>query len=411
MKRRLNYPLTKTLSENVISASGAIPVGCKVKKGKIIPALSPVKGAGQCPANVGMTAYSAGTKKFFVWADGVAYSSTSGTSFVEMYPISSKFPFVFDRREGNGFKAYFAGDDFCITHTGQIMSSWLFDMPVYGGVFRYGRLFGIDNGDPLKLRWSGEGGAFDWNEGVSGAGWVNLDGDGGEILDLVNFNDKLCAVRKRGITVINAFGAPENFTVKYIDTKTPEIFKSTAAVAGGKLIFCTECGLYAFGGSDVVKIDCGLAEDILSPKYAVSLGCEYFVCGESRSLNRGAVLAYDAEENSAYLVDVEADALLSNGKIFTYKQSKACTLKSGGAYEFISGNLFFSSQRKVLKCVEADCDGEMEIEVSNGVKSRIFGGQFKKIYPKMSGESFKITVRGKGEVRNVTAYAEMINGV
>lgn len=411
MTRKSAYPTTKTLSEDVTSAAGAVPVGCKVLNGKIVPALTAVQDGAFCPADISMTAYSVGTKKFFVWADGVAYSSTSGSSFAEMYSISSKFPFVFERREQTGFKAYFAGNTFCITHDGEYMSSIHFDMPVYGGVFRYGRLFGIDNADDYKLRWSGEGGAFDWDESISGAGWVNLNTDFGKILDIINFNDKLCAVREYGVTVITAYGTPENFTVKYSDTKTPKIYKSTSAVAGGKLIFCTGNGLYAFDGSNVEKIKCALAEDVITPKYAVSLGEEYFLCGESSALGRGGVLVYNAEENSAYIIDNAADALLSNGKIFAYSEANACILERGGEYEFRSGKLLFSAQRKVLKRIEIDCGGKVEIEVTNGVKSMIFGGQFNKICPRISGNWFKITVRGTQEVRSVKAYAEVISGV
>ena len=411
MRRNLQYPSTKTLSANAILAKGAFAVGCRTEDGKIVPALSAFKGAGWCPVNVKMTAYSAGAKKFFVWADGVAYSSSTGTGFGELYQIDSKFPFVFDKRDESGVCAYFAGNDFYITHDGKSISTRIFDMPVYGGVFRYGRLFGIDNADAYKLRWSGKGGAFDWEENIDGAGWVNLVTDGGEILDLVNFKDKLCAVRENGLAVISAFGTPENFTVKYADGRTPAAVKSTAAVAGDKLIFCTESGLYFYDGGAVEKVECGLFEDLQNFKFAKALGNEYFLCCESKTLNRGAVLVYNAATGGAYLADCAADALVAHGKIYAYTPSGAYTLKEGGTFSFTSGSLFFSAQRKVLKYVEVEADGEVEIEVSNGVKSRIFGGQFTKIYPKMSGKYFKITVRGKGEVRSLSAYAEVVNAV
>lgn len=409
--RKFSYPVTRTVSENVITADGALPISCKVEGGKIVPALAAVKGAGRCPANVSMAAYSAGTDTFFAWADGVAYVSPNGTNFLEAFDMKSKFPFLFERREENGIKAYLAGATFCVTHDGQSFSSYIFNMPVYCGISRYGRIFGIDNDDPYKLRWSGDGGAFDWNKGISGAGWVNLDTDCGKIIDLINFGDKLCAVRERGIAVVGAFGTPENFTVKYEDAKTPKIFKSTAAVAGDKLIFCTERGLYFFNGNFVTKINCGLCEDIQSPKYAAALGDEYFLCGESKSLSRGAVLVYNAKEDSAYLIDEAAEALASNGKIFTYSDERACMLQPGKQFAFNSGNLFFSGKKKVLKSIEIDCGGEVEIDISNGVKSRIFRGQFTKIQPRLSGNSFKICVRGTDEVRSLTAYAEEIYGV
>ena len=411
MRNQAPYPASKIISQNVITAAGALPVSCKVENGKIVTALSAVKGDGMYPANVVMTAYSAGAKRFFVYAGGIVYFSSGGTGFLASGAIESKFPFLFEKRENGGVKAYFAGKDYCVTHDGQYLSSYNFDMPVYGAVFRYGRFFGIDNDDAFKIRWSGSGGAFDWVEGISGAGWVNLEIAYGKVLDLVNFKDKLCAVRENGITVISAFGTPENFTVKHADNKTPKIFKSTAAVAGDKLVFCTERGLYAFDGNSITKISCGLCEDIQNPKYAVSLGDEYFLCGESKSLNKGAILVYDEKNNDAYLIDEQADALLSNGKIYTYFNNHACVLQPGKGFSFTSGNLFFSGKRKVLKSIEIDCDGEVEVEVSNGVKSSIFGGQFKKIIPKMSGKYFKITVRGTGEVREISAYAEVINGV
>lgn len=411
MKLFSAFPKTSQKSTDVISAEGTLPVGCKVKGGKIIPALSPSEFSAQCSANVSLAHYAADKDRYFLWADGKVYVSQNGTDFLEIYDVPAVSPFIFDER-GDEVKTYIAGDTKCVVYHGTSFYVKAFNFPVCRGIMKSGRLFGVDPDDEWKLRWSGEGGAFDWEDGISGAGWVCLSSERGKILNFVTLGDRLIAVREHGLTVISAFGTPENFKVTATDTSLPQICKNTAAVVRNNLLFFAESGLYAYDGAKISKIDCALDGDISSATYAAACGNEYFLCGESKSLGRKAVLVYNADDGSAYIADVPATAVVAGRKVFAYTDVGACVLKNGGGYSFTSGEITFNSgKRKVLNRVEIGCDGEVDVEVTNGVKTRIFEGVKDKIHLALRGKSFKITVRGTQEITFLKAYAEVNDGI
>ena len=121
---------------------------------------------------------------------------------------------------------------------------------------------------------------------------------------------------------------------------------------------------------------------------------------------------YDAIKNSAYIIDAPLNAMAAGERFYAYSDTHECELSVGGEYAFTSGELDFSSRGvKVLKEVILDGASEAEIEVSNGVISRIVGGVRGKFRPNMRGKSFKITVRGSEKINGVSAVAEVIDEV
>ena len=87
-------------------------------------------------------------------------------------------------------------------------------------------------------------------------------------------------------------------------------------------------------------------------------------------------------------------------------------MEQGNAVDFTSGEIDFGThRRKVLKGVRIGSVSAVEVEVSNGVKTRILRGVEGYCRPNMSGSRFKITVRGNGKISGVTAYAEAIDGI
>lgn len=266
------------------------------------------------------------------------------------------------------------------------------------GVLKNSRIFTVD-GD-YKICWTGPDGAEDTAEGISGAGWVYVNKCSGKIQRLVVFNGSITILCEYGLAVLTAYGAPENFKLTYIDGKLPHIWGSTAAVVCNKLIFFTDDGLYAFDGGKVEKSDLGSLYALSNPVSACALGEWYYIQGYCESLRKTAVLCVNITDGSVYFADI------AGSTEFLGEQVYSC------AYEFVSGNIDFGTQkRKVLERLELISDGKVDIEVSNGFKTRILRGVNGNIRVNLSGKSFKITIRGTAGIYSLRAFAEVVNGI
>lgn len=402
---------TKIAAADVFAAAGAVPVNCTIEEGVLRPALAPVKSTGNVPQNVLCGRYCPWAGRYLLWAEGKVYSSANGVGFIELAQLTAQSPFIVEERTESGVQALVLGDTVAIIHTGEYQTARSFTGNLSCGVVRYGRLFGADRTDGFLLRWSGEGGALDWAEGISGAGWVYPAGDGGKILDVCDLNGKLVLVREQGLTRMNAYGTPENFAVE-AHVSLPRAIAWTAAVAGGALCVCTENGLYTFDGNKARRVDDRLF-DGLTPVYGVAMGENYLVCGNHAALGGSAVFVYDTRTGRSYLCDAPATALCVNGRAYAYGQGASYTLTEGGApYRFTSGVFDFGSpRRKVVERLEIDCDEGVDITLSNGENSRIFEGVRGILRPNMRGFRFTVRVAGGCEVRGIRAVAEVEDGI
>ena len=290
----VKYPSVKTTAVNLISANGAVCVGCEVTGGEIIPALCASQETQNAFADVKAAGYSAAAGAYMVCDGQKVFCSADGLNFSELSPLDGAEPFIFEQRENGNARLYAAGDGKCVFFGGSAGGLNTFDCGIFGGQFKNGRLFGIDNSDNFTLRWSGEGGALDWKESIDGAGWLKLDGAGGRILNLLVYGEKLVAVRENCLSVFSAFGTPENFKAESKNLYVSGVIKNTAAVAGNKLLFFADggCGtaLYAFNGAKITRISCPLAGQTEQPTCATADGGLYFAGVYAKPIKRRAVL-------------------------------------------------------------------------------------------------------------------------
>ncbi len=411
MNYKKTFPATKLKKADVLAAEGAFNVGCYVREGKLIPAINLVKKLNAAMSVVNAAWYSVVAKKYIiagmksVWAsDGDMSSHNNGLAVID-------YPSMLENSSGGtntamvtGSTNYFLIGEKCLNRP--------FKGNMHGCVMKNGRVFGIDNTDLYKIKWSGEGGIEDWTEGISGAGWTTVQYGFGSILNLVVFKDKIVAVREYGLTLFTAYGTPENYKLSYIDRTLPKIFANTAGVVNDKLLFYTENGLYVYDGNKIEKSTLELAEELSAPKWASCGKGKYFLCGVSKTLERQAVLVVDVLHDCAYVIDAPVKAVAAGDRIFGYADKQEYGLEEGGEYSFTSGEIDFSQRGfKVLKEVIIDGAKDVKIEVSNGVISRIVWGIRGKFRPNMRGESFKITVCGKGKIKGISAVAEVPDGI
>lgn len=413
MNRRKVFPETELKSVDVLSADGYFNAGCRLSDGKILPALNRAVDNNPVLKNITAAWYAPITGNYiFRNADGYVYFTLTDMGSSSGRKIAGASHSFVEINEAGEPSAVVIGASMYLAIKGAASTLRPFKGGIRSCVLKNGRIFGIDNADSLKIKWSGEGGLEDWTEGISGAGWATLQNGCGEILNLIVYRDKLVAVREYGLAFMSAYGAPENFRLSYLEGSLPKIFKDTAAVAGDKLVFYTEDGLYVYDGSSVKKWNTALAEEMQNPRSVFCARGVYYLCGESKTLKRQAVLVADVNRGYSYILDENLEAVCAGEKIYAYGNGREYLLDGGGEYSFTSGDIDFSSDKeKVLKEVKIDCESDVRLEVSNGVISRIVGGIRGKFRPNMRGKSFKITVSGSGIISRISAVAEVQCGV
>ncbi len=405
------FPPTSLKKADVLAAEGAFNIGCFVQNGKLFPAINSVTPLNTVLNTVNCAWYSAMTKKYIisgmnmVWAsDGEMINPAKGTAIID-------YPSMIEISSGGTNAAIITGGTtyFSISEKN---GSKPFRGAMHSCVLKNGRVFGVDNTDLYKIKWSGDGGVDDWTDGISGAGWTSVQYGFGKILNLVVYKEKIVAVREYGLTFFSAYGTPENYKLGYLELKIPKIYANTAVVVNDTLLFYTEDGLYCYDGNKVEKSALGLAEEMQTTYSAAGGGDTYFLCGESKTLKRKAVLVVDLIRNCDYLIDAPVKAVAFGERFFGYTDKQEYELEKGGNYAFTSGEIDFSSNAaKVLKEVVISGCKDVQIEVSNGVISRIVWGVRGKFRPNMRGKSFKITVYGSRKIDGIYAIAEVADEV
>ncbi len=398
-------------SLNLLASDGSKTVSGYVKDGKLCPALSAVSLKGEMPKDIIYAEYSVTQKDFFLCARDGIYTSGRGYEFMRIAPIEGASPFLIEDISEGETRAVILNGGKALTESGGRYDH----IPNYGanlacGVIHCGRLFGVDKDNAYKLRWSGGGGFSDWEEGLFGSGSLELDPERGEILDVVEFGEKLVAVRRFGLAVLNMFGSPENFSVEITDTDTDEIYKGTARVVCGKLVFFTASGLHIFNGGSIISVSHAYTDDISEPVCSAELGGKYFLGCKSAELNGRAVFCYDFAGNNAYLIAAEADAMCSNGHIYIYNGNGAFRLDDGGRYAFAVEKINFGSDR--FKTVtEIFIDGNADIEIGNGRTARKFVSASGSVRPALRGKEFTVRIEGRVPVKNLTVTAEACDAI
>lgn len=402
--------LKKTV--NLLEEGECLPVGCRICGDRIIPELSakPIR-EGSALQSVKFAAYGEGTEHLYMCTDTVLYASPNAYQFHEICTVEEGRPFIIETVSGDKPSAViFFGTDAVQHSDSRFTYKYNYGANLRCGVWHCGRLFGCDSADGYRLRWSGMNGWTDWSES-GGSGYLQLDGSRGEVLDILEFGEKLVLVREFGLTLLNMFGDQENYSADITDTDTEKIFKGTAQVVQGKLVFFTSEGLHTFDGSVVKRVKHRCEGDISSPVCSSALGSRYFLSCNSASLNNGAVLCYDAEEEESYLINFSANGLCGAEQLYASGTAGSFKFERGGEYVLTCSNVNFGSG-KSKTVTSLYVDGEaIEVEIASGRISRKFKNVSGVVRPRLRGKTFTVKLRGVKPVRAVTATAEECNEV
>ena len=380
--------------------------------GALVPAaaLASEKAYPTCPVNVTGGYYSEGNGALYLVSGSLVYRlNKGGTAYTTVARNLSDGAFFADMYvEGSASTVLFDGYN-RITYSGQAQSTAVADKRFYAGAEHCGRLFARDYDEPYKLWWSASD-AFDWEEGISGSGYVYLPAAGGEVLRLFSYRERLIAVRRRGITVVHAYGDPENYkvgaTANYLTADG--IIERTCAVCAGDIYFCTEGGLYAFNGSSVEKL-MDFGGRISSPQSAAACGERYYLICTDKYLGGGCVLCFDGLKKRCAVCDIKPSALFA-------AEQGVCAVVGTGVYKILpcSGSgrwvsLPFrieGSRSALIKNISAACGGDIVIKVSAGGYERTFScGDIRGA--NISGGTFVFDVDVNGALRSLRVEAEI----
>ncbi|MGN0817575.1 MAG: hypothetical protein ACI4L9_01280 [Candidatus Coproplasma sp.] len=285
----------------------------------------------------------------------------------------------------------------------------------YTGVMHGGRFFARDYEDTRKIIWAASH-AFDWTEGVNGCGYMMLPPEGGDVLKLVSFGDKLLAIRRCGITVIRACCEPQHFKVEPSATylTADGIVAETCAVCAGKLFFATESGVYAFDGSDISCVENSDAGRISAPVQAVASGDKYFMICTDEYLGSNNVFGYDAVKKSGWFMGV------SPSKLFTIEEYaflvygtgvyRFCAAKSSRGYWRSKEMDFGTPSVKYLRRLYIDGDEDVNIMIDcDGITRELMGNGWLTL--NMYGKSFAFIFGTFNRLSRAVVEVEVKNGI
>ena len=409
MKEVIPCPAVKKAEVDLLTLRGGRIFNGYLANGKITPGFTTESVDGFFPKGVYYGVALRPSGRLFVCSNQGVYYAPQGEEFLKSDSgFTARKPFAFNP---TGEESCVVGDAQCLLTATEISRLKPFNGNIYGGVFKNGRLFGIDRDNAYKLRWSSEGG-LEFNESIFGAGWVEITAARGEIMELAVYKQKIIVFCKYGLVALSAFGLPENYKLQYIDGAIDDFFPNSVAVAGGKLLFLTRGGLLSFDGVKLEKLEIPLVSEAQNPVCAYGCGDEYFLSAYDKNLEKNVIFVFDILKHAGYVINSETAAFMPRGSVHCINDKRWFTLVKGGEFTYEAAETDFDSKRyKLLKFIRAEGDGAVDVTVDCDGKLSIFGG-VKGVYPlHLRGKRFKITVRGRGEVWALSAVAEVCNGI
>lgn len=412
----LPYPKCSDVSVDLLAVKNFMPTGCVLKNGVLSPAFNAEITSAEPVKNLVCLKSSKSAGGGFAYTnDGGVYriDSVDCTSMKLLRNLTATTPVFIEQRTGEypDFMLITDSNFARVRRGGYFIGAMKTQMRC--AALRCGRTFAADLSTGFIFKWSGEGGFNDWDEGISGAGHVYLDPPGGQTREMFDFENEIVLMRERGITRFSVSGNPENFRMIQPTLIIPDYYNKTAAVVSDKIFFCAHGGLHYYCAGKIKRLEGLISEDIFNPVVAQAyLGRFYAVVGYSNKLERTVVYIYDVINDTYQTVDVPAYYIAEDGiSLVAFSEDAIYRIhpegKYFGDYELDCGNIDFGTpNRKLLKKLICDCEGEVKVCISNGRHTRkITAGGTTRL--NMRGAKFKITVTGNGIVRSLKLEAEV----
>lgn len=170
----------------------------------------------------------------------------------------------------------------------------------------YERVYGVVNGKKNQVWFSSVLDPTNWTVSGDDGGFITFQDECGEVEMVVSFLGYLYIFREHGIFRLTAYGDQSEFSLKKVFTDTGRIYKNTIALAGNKIMFYTDEGIYTFDGYNVARLNMELPK-IFTPQRVCGAYLEnkYYLCCKmdhegfyDQVLTNSAILEYDLKERT-----------------------------------------------------------------------------------------------------------------
>lgn len=190
------------------------------------------------------------------------------------------------------------------------------------------RLFVTVGGEKNAVWFSDDLDPTNWDASLTGAGFIEMQDERGDINRVVGFLGYVYAFRERGISRISAYGAQSDFSVGNLYVSGGRIFLDTVTACGDVVLFLGEEGLCGFDGVSTTRLLTSL-DGLLGGEKAV---------GAYKSGKYYLAFSYggESDENDSLLVFDPTDGSYSISKGFSLSgfcvtESEVIGITSGGS--------------------------------------------------------------------------------
>ena len=199
-------------------------------------------------------------------------------------------------RDGVSTYIVYGGNKACLIKYNSIATRSV-NYKLYCGDLHHGRAFVNDNTDRYLVHWS-DTDLTSMQLGIDKGGNIRLNPEGGEVMGIFSFGEKLIILRKTCLAVMHAFGDPRDFSLEQSKLFTlPTVLPYTSVVCGGKLWFFTADGLFYYDGSNLTRKPLPDFFKGYQVEEATAVGGRYVYYTLMKD-NEYCVLEYDTAEDS-----------------------------------------------------------------------------------------------------------------
>jgi hypothetical protein len=188
----------------------------------------------------------------------------------------------------------------------------------------YERLFAAVGGEKSSVWFSDDLDPTNWDISLEEAGYIELSGEKGCVLNVIKFLDYVYIFHTYGISRLTAYSEQTEFSVFTLFVSSGKIYPDTVTICGDRIIFLAEDGIFSFDGYNVAKIMKGifpLISGCANGKAVAAYysGCYYLACkafyGEEDGLVNNTLIEYDIAAKTVNLIkgaDISSIAVISS---------------------------------------------------------------------------------------------------
>lgn len=251
-----------------------------------------------------------------------------------------------------------------------------------------------------------------WQEKRRMGGYFEFPTEGGDILALQSYKDKLYLFRRRGITQVRFLAEELNVKSTVVPYGWGNLVAESVAPCGDRICFFTERGFYSFNGGVVSAVGDGCAREVATdqPIKAVSAYGKYFALVTEKSGEK-SLFCFEPETQSGHFILNGAEDICA-GDDFWFKRGLAvyrlteCGLPASGGCRFEAKDVAFAiGDERFVDAVAVEGEGTFEVTLRSSRGERTVSGEARQVL------KFRSPLRGNGysvTVKPVNAEARFV---